>query len=91
MIFLLFDVEQEVDASLIHLHCSYTHMLIDLIFFSPSTFIDFLDFFHPQLLAYCIYAVVFFKKKSHPPHLFQPARFINSGTIAPPPLLFQPP
>ena len=31
----------------------------------PSTFIDFLDFFHPPLLVYCIY-VLFFFKKSHP-------------------------
>ena len=75
MIFLLFDVEQEVDASLIHIHCSYTHMLIDLIFFSPSTFIDFLDFFHPPLHAYCIYVLVF-SKKSHPPRLFQPPRLL---------------
>ena len=27
--------------------------------FPPSTFIDFLDFFHPPLLVYCNYVLVF--------------------------------
>ena len=35
----------------------------------PSTFIDFLDFFHLPLHVYCIYILVF-SKKSHPPRLF---------------------
>ena len=30
--------------------------------FPPSTFIDFLDFFHYPLHAYCIYVLVFFPK-----------------------------
>ena len=40
--------------------------------FSPSMFIDFLDFFHPPLLIYCSYCiyVLVFSKKSHPPCLF---------------------
>ena len=37
----------------------------------PSTFIDSLDFFHPPLLVYQSYVLVF-DKKSHPPRLFQP-------------------
>ena len=41
----------------------------------PSTFIDFLDFFHPPLHVYCIYVLVF-SKKSHPPRLFQPPRLL---------------
>ena len=44
--------------------------------FSPSTFIDFLDFFHPPLLVYCNYVLVF-SKKSHPPRLFQPQRLLE--------------
>ena len=36
--------------------------------FPPSTFIDFLDFFRPQLLVYSSYVLVFFKT-SHPPRL----------------------
>ena len=43
--------------------------------FPPSTFIDFLDFFHPPLHVYCIYVLVF-SKKSHPPRLFQPPRLL---------------
>ena len=43
--------------------------------FPPSTFIDFLDFFHPPLHAYCIYVLVF-SNKSHPPRLFQPPRLL---------------
>ena len=43
--------------------------------FPPSTFIDFLDFFHPPLHVYCIYVLVF-SKNSHPPHLFQPPRLL---------------
>ena len=43
--------------------------------FPPSTFIDFLDFFHPPLHAYFIYVLVF-SKKSHPPRLFQPPRLL---------------
>ena len=43
--------------------------------FPPSTFIDFLDFFHPPLLVYCSYVLVF-SKKSHPPRLFQPPRLL---------------
>ena len=43
--------------------------------FPPSTFIDFLDFFHPPLHVYCIYVLVFFQK-SHPPCLFQPPRLL---------------
>ena len=42
---------------------------------SPSTFIDFLDFFHPPLHVYCMYVLVF-SKKSHPPRLFQPPRLV---------------
>ena len=42
----------------------------------PSTFIDFLDFFHPPLHVYCIYVLVF-SKKSHPPRLFQPPRLLE--------------
>ena len=42
----------------------------------PSTFIDFLDFFHPALHVYCIYVLVF-SKKSHPPRLFQPPRLLG--------------
>ena len=30
--------------------------------FPPSTFIDFLDFFHPPLHVFCIYILVFFQK-----------------------------
>ena len=45
--------------------------------FPPSTFIDFLDLFHPPLLVYCIYVLVFFSKKSHPPRLFQPPRLLE--------------
>ena len=41
----------------------------------PSTFIDFLDFFHPPLLVSYIYVLVF-SKKSHPPCLFQPPRLV---------------
>ena len=44
--------------------------LLILIFFPPSTVIDFLDFFHPPLLVYCIY-VLDFSKNSHPPRLSQ--------------------
>ena len=33
--------------------------------FPPSTFIDFLDFFHPPLLIYCIHVLVFFPKNSN--------------------------
>ena len=36
----------------------------------PSTFIDFLDLFHPPLLVYCIYLLVV-SKKSHPPRLLK--------------------
>ena len=43
--------------------------------FLPSTFIDFLDFFHPPLNVYCIYILVF-SRKSHPPRLFQPPRLL---------------
>ena len=43
--------------------------------FPPSTFIDFLDIFHPPLHVYCIYVLVF-SKKSHPPRLFQPPRLL---------------
>ena len=44
---------------------------------SPSsTFIDFLDFFHPPLLVYCIYVLVF-SKKSHPPRLFPRPRLLE--------------
>ena len=43
--------------------------------FLPSTSIDFLDFFHPPLLVYCSYVLVF-SKKSHPPRLFQPPRLL---------------
>ena len=42
---------------------------------SPSTFIDFLNFFHPPLLVYYGYGLVF-SKKSHPPCLFQPRRLV---------------
>ena len=42
----------------------------------PSMFIDFLDLFHPPLLVYCIYVLVF-SKKSHPPCLFQPPRLLE--------------
>ena len=45
--------------------------LLILIFFPPSTVIDFLDFFHPHLLIYCS-CVLFFSKKSHPSSLCQP-------------------
>ena len=41
----------------------------------PSTFIDFLDFFHPPLHVYYIYVLVF-SKKSHPPRLFKPPRLV---------------
>ena len=43
--------------------------------FPLSTFIDFLDFFHPPRHVYCIY-VLFFSKKSHPPRLFQPPHLL---------------
>ena len=43
--------------------------------FPPSTFMDFLNFFHPPLHVYCIYVLVF-SKKSHPPRLFQPPRLL---------------
>jgi hypothetical protein len=46
-------------------------MLTDFEKKTPSMFIDFFDFFHPPLLVYCSYVLVF-SKKSHPPHLFQP-------------------
>ena len=39
---------------------------------APSTFVEFLDFFHPPLLVYYSYILGFFYKKSHPPRLFQP-------------------
>ena len=45
---------------------------------------DFLDFFHPPLLAYCSYALVFFQK-------IPPSTFIDFATFAPPSRLFQPP
>ena len=58
--------------------------------FPPSTFIDFLDFFHPPLLIYCSYVLVSSKKK--PPSMFIPtSTFIDFTTFAPPPRLFQPP
>ena len=44
--------------------------------FPPSTFIDFLDLFHPPLVVYWIYVLVF-SKKSHPPRLFQPPRLLE--------------
>ena len=57
--------------------------------FPPSTFIDFLDFFHPPLHAYCIYVLVFFQKI--PPSMFIPtSTFIDLATFALPPRLFQP-
>ena len=57
---------------------------------TPSTFIDFLDFFHPTLLVYCSYVLDFFQ--NIPPSTFIPtSSFINSGTFAPPSRLFQPP
>ena len=42
--------------------------------FPPSTFIDFLDFFHPPLHVYCIYVLLFSKNptlqvKFQPPRL----------------------
>ena len=51
--------------------------------FPPSTFIDFLNFFHPSLLVYCSYVLVFSKK-------ITPSTFIDFATFAPPPRLFQP-
>ena len=42
----------------------------------PSRFIDFLDFFHPPLLVYCSYVLVF-SKNSHPPRLFKPPRLLE--------------
>ena len=50
--------------------------------FPPSTFIDFLDFFHPPLLVYCSYVLVF-SKQSHPPHLFQPPRLLILQLLQP--------
>ena len=38
--------------------------------FPPSMFIDFLDLFHPPLLVYCIYVLVF--SKQIPPSTFIP-------------------
>ena len=38
-------------------------------------FIDFLDFFQPPFLIYCIY-VLAFSKKSHPRRLFQLSRLL---------------
>ena len=40
----------------------------------PSTFIDFLDFFHPPLHVYCIYVLVFFQK-------IPPSTFIPTSTV----------
>ena len=58
--------------------------------FPPSTFIDFLDFFHPPLHVYCIYILVFFQKI--PPSTFIPtSTFSDFATFAPPPRLFQSP
>ena len=50
--------------------------------FPPSTFIDFLDFFHPPLLGYCSYVLVF-SKKSHPQHLLQPPRLLILQLLQP--------
>ena len=70
--------------------------LLILIFFHPPrtfpsfTFIDFSDFFHPPLLVYCSYVLVFFQKI--PPSTFIPtSSFINSGTFAALLRSFQPP
>ena len=41
--------------------------------YPPSTFIDFLDLFHPPLLVYCIYVLVFFQK-------IPPSTFILTST-----------
>ena len=43
--------------------------------FQSSMFIDFLDFFHPPLLVYCSYVLIFFQKI--PPFTFIP----TSSTI----------
>ena len=82
---------------------SYSHLfnkrgdtLIDYDFFPPSTHIStlqiywFLRFFNPPLLVYCSYVLLFFQKIT-PSTLFPTSSFINSGTFAPPPHLFQPP
>jgi hypothetical protein len=55
--------------------------------FPPSTFIDFLDFFHPPLHVYCIYVLVFPKN----PTLHVYSNLHVFATIALPPRLFQPP
>ena len=47
-----------------------------------STFIDSLDFFHPPLLVYQSYALVF-STKSHLPHLFQPPRLVIRPILHP--------
>ena len=58
--------------------------------FPPSTFIDFLDFFHPPLHIYCILYNSFFQKI--PPSTFIPtSMFIDFATFAAPSRLFQPP
>ena len=55
--------------------------------FLPSTFINFLDFFHPPLLLQL--CTSFFQKI--PPSTFIPtSMFIDFATFAPPPHLFQP-
>ena len=53
-----------------------THLLILIFFhppriFPPSTFIDFLDFFHPPLFDYCSYVLVF-SKQNPKLHVYYP-------------------
>ena len=52
--------------------------------FSPSKFVDFLGFFHPPLLVYCSYVLVF-SKKSHPPtrSLFQSPHLLIQELLHP--------
>ena len=57
--------------------------LLSLIFSTLHVY-WFLRFFHPPLIVYCSHVHIFSQK-------IPPSSFINWGTFAPPPRLFQPP
>ena len=84
LLYSLEEVKLERYIFLIYSHLSNKRgdTLIAFDFFPPSMFNDFLDFFHPPLLVYCSYELVF-PKKSQPPCLFQPPHLLTQELLHP--------